>query len=234
MHPNERGTMIHEAAELYVRGTGQYIPELRKFIPEFDSLRELYKAGMVSLEGEWAMSKNWEPMPWQGQWLEAPKGTPHNKTAKILPERGKDDDIIKVGKQVWIWEPAWLRLKLDAIVFLSETEAVVIDYKSGKRFGNEITHAEQTQLYQLVAFIRYPKLEIIHTELWYLDIDELICQTFLRHQGMRFLNSFTKKGLAITECVDFPPNPSLFVCTYCPYGPWGTNHCTRGVKNGYP
>ncbi len=191
-HANDRGTRIHDAAERFVNGTGEFIGEMGKFAAEFHSLRKLYKDGLVSLEGEWAHDKDWEVAPW------------HNKSA-------------------------WLRLKLDAMVMLSPHEAVVIDYKSGKRFGNEVGHAEQVMLYQLSAFLRYPLLEVVHTELWYLDVDEIAIQTFTRHQGLRFKKKFTDMGTSVTNCTDWPANPNIFNCRYCPYGPSGTGHCDRGV-----
>lgn len=228
-HANDRGTRIHTAAELYVQGKCDPIPEMTKFRTEFESLRALYDEGKVSLEGEWAMDRDWNPVPWNGGWLETDELKPTLKAAGKLPARGKEGDVIKVGKKAYAWIPSWLRLKLDAIVFLSEWEAVVIDYKSGKRFGNEMKHAEQTQLYQLVSLIRYPKLEVIHTELWYLDVDEIAHSVFNRNQGMRHLPSFTRKGRSLTECTEFPASPNIFSCKYCPYGPRGTGHCTQGV-----
>lgn len=195
-HANDRGTRLHNFAELYVSSPVDMpiILELEKFRPEFESLRQLYRDGKVSLEGEWAMDRNWHPVSWNSR-------------------------------------EAWLRLKLDAIVHLSEIEAVVIDYKSGRKFGNEIDHAEQVQLYQLVTFLRFPKLELVHTELWYLDQpDEANTQnTFTRHQGLRFKGHFDKVGLGVTECVAFPPSPNIFNCRWCPYGPKGTGHCDKGV-----
>lgn len=128
------------------------------------------------------------------------------------------------------WKTAWLRLKLDALVFISETDAIAIDYKSGKKFGNEIKHGEQLQLYQLVTFLRYPKLERVTTELWYFDVDDLTSQTFTRSQGLRFQKSWDRRGTALTTCDTFPPNPNMFSCRYCEYGPWGTNHCTVGKR----
>lgn len=128
------------------------------------------------------------------------------------------------------WAKAWLRLKLDAMVFLSNTEAVVIDYKTGKKFGNEIKHADQTRIYQLCAFLRYPQLEVVHTELWYLDVDELTQATFTRDQGLRFKTGLDRRGRAITTATDFPPNPNKFSCQWCQYGPWNGGQCTKGVR----
>ena len=128
------------------------------------------------------------------------------------------------------WKTAWLRLKLDAMVRASKTEAVVIDYKSGRKFGNEVKHAQQLQLYALVAFLRYPELERIHAELWYLDAKEITTQTFTRDQSLRFKRSFNQQGIDITTCTSWPANPNRWSCQWCPYGPTGTGHCTVGVR----
>lgn len=190
-HANDRGTRIHNDAELFVRGKGPLTPELRKFTAEFEKLKRLHAAGMVSLEGEWGMDRNWEATEWR---------------------------------------TAWLRLKLDALVFLSPYEAIAVDYKTGKKFGNEVKHADQLQMYQLATFLRYPELEVVHTELWYLDVDELTPITYQRPQGLRFRQRWDKKGNDITTAVDFPANPNVFSCRYCGYGPWGTGHCEKGKQ----
>ena len=191
-HANDRGTRIHDAAERFVRGGVELIPELKAFETEFHDLRNKYKHGMVSLEGEWAVNKDWEPVAW-----------------------GDKD--------------AWARIKLDAFVRLSKTHAVVIDYKTGKKFGNEIKHAEQTQLYQLAAFLRYPELETIDVELWYTDQDDLTHMKYTRSQGMRFFQNFNQRGIAMTSAEEFPPSPNVFACKWCPYGPRGTGDCDKGV-----
>jgi hypothetical protein len=191
-HANDRGTRIHEAAELFVKGGVELIPELEPFMDELVALRGLYAEGKVSLEGEWAIDKEWNPVAW-----------------------GSSD--------------AWARIKLDAFVRLSKTHAVVIDYKTGKKWGNEIKHAEQTQLYQLAAFLRYPELEVIDVELWYTDQDDISHMKFTRAQGMRFFRNFNERGIAMTSAEEFPPNPNIHSCKWCPYGPRGTGDCTVGV-----
>ena len=102
--------------------------------------------------------------------------------------------------------------------FITPKKAIAIDYKSGKKFGNEIKHGEQLQLYQLVTFLRYPELEEVTTELWYLDVDEITSQTFTRAQGLRFQKAWERRGNAITTCLDFPPNPNVHSCRYCMLG----------------
>lgn len=133
------------------------------------------------------------------------------------------------------WREAWLRLKLDAIVFHSKTHATVIDYKTGRKFGNEVKHAEQLQLYQLVAFLRYPELEHVTAELWYLDQPDgqnLTSLTFTRKQGLRFRDSFDRRGRALTSCTSWPPNPNVHSCKWCQYGPWNGGQCQVGVQPG--
>jgi len=196
-HANDRGSRLHTAAELFVKGGTELIPELSKFEVEFKKLRELYKAGQVSLEGDWAFRKDWVAVPWMSA------------------------DV-------------WLRVKLDAIAFMSPEYAVVIDYKSGKRFGNEIKHGEQCQLYQLASFIRYPKIKKITTELYYLDLDELVSQTYTRDQGLRFLSGFEKRFEKLNSEEEFPASPSRFACRWCPYRSeeaGGTNHCRLDLQN---
>lgn len=191
-HANDRGSRIHDAAERYVRGGIELIPELHTFRAEFERMRELHAQGKVSLEGEWAVDRDWEPTAWRSS-------------------------------------NVWARIKLDALAHLSKTHAVVIDYKTGKKYGNEIKHAEQCQLYQLTSFLRYPQLEVIDVELWYTDLDDLTHMRYTRDQGLRFFRGFDNRGAAMTEARTFPANPNMFSCRWCPYGPRGTGHCTKGV-----
>lgn len=141
-------------------------------------------------------------------------------------EWGMDEDW-----EITPWKGAWLRLKLDALVFGDDpTVAAVIDYKTGRKFGNEVKHAQQLQLYALVAFLRFPELEIIHAELWYSDAKEITSQTFTRDQALRFKRSFDARGRAITSCNTWPANPNRYSCQYCQYGPERTGHCDVGVR----
>lgn len=128
------------------------------------------------------------------------------------------------------WKKAWLRLKLDCFVRWSEEEATVIDYKSGRKFGNEVKHAQQLQLYALTTFLRYPLLQVIDAELWYVDIGETTVQRFTRDQALRFRASFDKRGHALTDCTVFPPNANKFSCQWCLYGPEHSGHCAVGVR----
>lgn len=189
-HANDRGSRIHDAGELYVKGNVELVYELNAFKDEFKKLRELYREKKVSTEGEWAFDRDWNPVAWADP-------------------------------------AAWLRMKLDALARISRTHAVVIDYKTGRKFGNEVKHAEQGQLYQLGAFMRFPELETIDVEFWYTDQDDITHSHYRREQGMRFFKNFDTRGKAITDAVDFPPKPNIFSCRWCPYR--NTEHCLVGV-----
>jgi RecB family exonuclease len=128
------------------------------------------------------------------------------------------------------WDTAWLRMKLDVLVHVGDDEAIVIDYKTGRKFGNEVKHSQQLQLYALATFLRHPHLEVISAELFYIDIGETTRQTFTRDQALRFKRSFDKSGTNITSCSDWPANPNKWSCQWCPYGPEHTGHCEVGVR----
>lgn len=190
--PNDRGSRVHDAAEMYVKGNIELIEELEKFSEEFRSLRELFRAGKVSLEGEWAVDKDWSPVAWMSS------------------------DV-------------WARIKLDAFVRVSKTHGVVIDYKTGRKAGNEIKHAEQGQLYQLAAFMRFPELETVDVEFWYTDQDELTLVRYSREQGMKFLSNFNRRGSKMVNTSEFLPNPNIYSCKWCPYSPKSGGPCEVGV-----
>jgi hypothetical protein len=176
---------------MYVQGGVELIPELKRFRTEFDELRELFKEKRCFLEGEWAVTLEWEPTAWTSN-------------------------------------DAWCRMKLDALVFSEDKgHARVIDYKSGKRHGNEIKHTEQGQIYQLATFLRYPDLQDITVEFWYTDLGEVDTKQYSRLQGTQYFAKYNDRLLAISSCTDFPPNPNAFSCRWCPYN---GNACEYGVS----
>lgn len=150
----------------------------------------------------------------------------HFKAGRVTCEEewGFDDQWRPTG-----WKTAWLRLKADAVCHLSRTHAVVVDYKTGRRFGNEIKHARQLQLYALCALIRYPEVEKVTCELWYLDQNELADFTMHRKQLAKYLKLFDRSGQEFTTETEFPPKPNRFSCAYCPYSPAKQGDCSFGV-----
>ncbi len=129
----------------------------------------------------------------------------------------------------WMGSQTWARIKLDALVHQDETSARVIDYKTGKKFGNEIGHAQQCLLYAIGTFFRYERLQLVQTELWYLDKGEDTKRVFTREEAMQFAPGFHRRGVLMTSCTDFAPTPSKDSCRWCPYGKGEHPECTWGV-----
>lgn len=190
-HANDRGTRVHDAAERFVKGGVELIKELEEFREDFLELRELHATGAVSLEGEWAVDRDWNPVAWGSS-------------------------------------TAWCRMKLDAMVKTSPTTARVIDYKTGKRYGNEVKHTEQGQIYQLATFLRFPELEHVTVEFWYTDLGERDIKEYTRFQGTSYFDKYDRRLSAVTECDEFKPNPNAFSCKWCPYK---NNACEHGLGN---
>jgi len=128
------------------------------------------------------------------------------------------------------WRSAWLRLKLDVLVHLSPEQAIVIDFKTGSKWGNEVKHDQQLRLYALVTFMRFPMLEKVTAELWYLDKNEVTSITVKREDSLKYRRTFTKQGDAIISCTDWPASANRFSCQYCLYGPEHSGHCAEGVR----
>lgn len=73
----------------------------------------------------------------------------------------------------WFDKDAWARCKVDAFHIEARGKGkdarvtgVVIDYKTGKI--NPV-HLEQVTLYALAAFLKFPELQDVEVQLWYLD-----------------------------------------------------------------
>ena len=135
------------------------------------------------------------------------------------------------------WEPVgwmapltWARIKLDALVHEDEQSARVIDYKTGKKYGNEIQHSQQCLLYAIATFFRYPHLQFVQTELWYLDHGETTTKSFTRDQAMHFAPGFHQRAIAMTTAEDFPPTPSKNACRWCSYKQGEYPECKWGVQ----
>jgi hypothetical protein len=137
----------------------------------------------------------------------------------------------------WSSENAWVRMLVDFLVIDIELgEAIIIDYKTGRKHGNEVKHATQGQLYQLAVFLRYPELENITVEFWYTDQNAITRTNYKRSFGMQFKELFTNFGNAVTNEIHFRPRSTPYTCKWCNFGRTsGTGHCPHdyylGAKN---
>lgn len=118
----------------------------------------------------------------------------------------------------WKLNNLWLRVKLDVLVNETETSALIVDHKTGRKFGNEVKHGAQLNLYTLATFMRYPKLEFVDAQLWYLDKGETTKQVYTREQAMLFLPKWNERAHKLTSCTEFLAKPSRTACKWCHYG----------------
>lgn len=139
------------------------------------------------------------------------------------------------------WEPTgffddnvWCRMKLDVLEFPMgiENHADVIDWKSGKKWGNEVKYTQQGQLYAVGTFMKYPELLSIKTRFLFTDTGEKMERVYSRNQMPPILTNFTQRGERMTTAMHFKPKPSKIACRFCPYGPngRGRNICVHGVE----
>jgi len=200
----DRGTRIHNDCEAFVRGTGPITKEMSRYTDYFTRLKDKFDAGEVELEENWGFTIDWEPTGW-------------------------------FDKNVWC------RMKLDNFIYndfrveeslLLPISATPTDYKSGKKFGNEVSHSQQGMLYVLGSFLRYLTLEEATVEFLYLDhpLKTRTAKYYTRAKAMQFLPSWNERALKMTEAEEFPPNPNKITCMWCPYGPQnGDGSCQWGV-----
>lgn len=118
------------------------------------------------------------------------------------------------------WEPveykgSWLKIKPDLVV-IEGNKLKVIDFKTGKRYGNELKHGSQVQLYLCAAAQYYKGIELFNSELWYVDHGLVIAsQFYTRDRIDQMRERWHKRGVTMTRAADLPPRPSKSNCKYC-------------------
>lgn len=129
----------------------------------------------------------------------------------------------------WFDKNCWLRIKIDNY-FTEGDAALLIDFKTGKmRDGYE----EQLGLYAFAAFIKFPEINRIITELWYLDHGAIVGgkfnpnAVFLRDKDFERLKaSWLAKIKPMFAEKKFLPKTS-YLCNWCDYQ---NNPCTAKYK----
>jgi hypothetical protein len=115
----------------------------------------------------------------------------------------------------------------DLVVFKRDKSRIVtVDYKTGKRWGNELKHGEQGMLYIAASAVRNPEAKQFDFELWYLDLNDLVSYSYTRDDAMDFKAMFGERAAAMEARVldkNFSPTPSVKNCKYCQFA--RTEHC---------
>lgn len=147
-------------------------------------------------------------------------------------------------EQMWCFDENWqtvdaddykntkFRIKMDLTVELTPTHQLVVDYKTGKRWGNEVKHEKQKVTYAIGAFQRKPKLTKITTEVWYIDLpdEDVYPSVITRTQGQVLLRGLDARNKRMLNATTFPHNANAFNCKWCPYnGKSGEKVCPHAV-----
>ena len=168
--------------------------------------------------------------------------------ADAFREAFEDDPAQLLQEQMWAFTEAWepqeayeygatrFLAKLDVVQFLEDgLEARLVDWKSGKKYGNEISHADQMMFYTIAAFARYEDLTHVTVMLRYLDQNQETVKEMTRMEAMAFLPKAEARIKKMLTDANFYPDPSLNHCRYCPFKTGtlgkgkkaveGTGHC---------
>jgi hypothetical protein len=118
----------------------------------------------------------------------------------------------------WSDDNSWARFKLDALDHQSPTSAMVIDWKTGRKFGNEMKHNQQGMGYAIAAFERYPELEYVDVKFVYLDQNDELRGSYTRQQAALLKPGLEHRADIMTTTVEFEPKPSFHACRWCAHG----------------
>ncbi len=200
----ERGSIIHDMCEQYVRGEipsliGDTKTKFESFTSDFSKLKNIFdtqvegKYPSLEMEENWGIRLDWSGCSWS------------------------DDEL-------------WGRGKLDAFVLESATSCRIIDYKTGRKFGNEMKHADQGLSYALYAYHRFNKeIEHFTVEFWYLDQGEKSIRSYSARQLEILQPRYHKRAIAMTTETVFKPKSNADTCRFCAYG---ANKSKKGVQYG--
>lgn len=203
----DRGTLIHAAAEDFVKGK----PTLHFCLNEGQKA-EVKKDNTVEL------AQSWEEL---FDRLRKRKAVPEMNIA--LDSQWQPTD--------WFSKTAWFRAKMDCGVFKAK-EVYSIDYKSGNVYED---HPLQVELYALGTFLLKPKVERVTAALWYLDKtpEAILEEEIHRDQLQDVLMLWQDRVSPMFSATSWPAKPGLH-CRFCGYSgkkkhPDGTpGPCTKG------
>jgi hypothetical protein len=187
----ERGTIIHEAIEEYIQCNT-------------DTVEFQLKPGMKKID-----LTPFHPV------IDRLRDGFENGKVEVEGDWGFTRDWQKTG---FFADDVWARIKLDALEFQDETSASALDWKTGRKFGNELKHNQQGMVYAIAAFMRYPKLEFVETSFEYLDEKAHMKNHYSRDRAMLLKPMIDRRANELTTATKFPPKPSMHACKWCAHG----------------
>jgi len=124
----------------------------------------------------------------------------------------------------WFKKDTWLRVILDAGLIYDDNTADVIDFKTGKKYGE---NEEQMELFAVATFNRFPLLTEVKTRLWYLDGGDEDVVDFRAADRLKLRDKWEKKVQPLFADTMFAPRPND-KCKWCSFGKSKGGPCRHG------
>ncbi len=130
-------------------------------------------------------------------------------------------------------ENRWLVFITDVHVVIPGQLNMTGDYKTGKKFGNELKHYQQMELYCIgewsVNAAAGTVFDTYTADLIYVDQKDVVSHEFTPEQLERARARLdVEVGRMMADKVH-TPRPNRVTCKYCPFSPRGTGACPVGV-----
>lgn len=132
----------------------------------------------------------------------------------------------------WYDDEAWARFGVDFGHYNAPVNSLLlVDWKTGKRTGRELSHLQQLLAYAACAIFALPDKVNEDTKFilraYYFDSPNT--KPFEResnyHAVMNYAQKLWHRGLVMTQAVEFPPKPNAWNCKYCPFSSNNSNIC---------
>lgn len=125
-------------------------------------------------------------------------------------------------------EQRWLKFIPDVHV-VAPSLHLIIDYKSGRKYGNEVKHYQQMELYAIGDWIVAPSDIVRTAELWYVDQKDITTHEFTPEHLEKARAKLDEEVTHMMADKIHAPRPNKMNCRYCPFSPRGTGACAVGV-----
>lgn len=182
----DRGSAMHSNAELTI--TGKMSPK-QEDIDKAKAFLPEFKDKILPV--------------FKGDFTTAKKGKPQAEQEWAFRSDWSDTS--------WFAKDAWCRVKTD-LVFWRKTELIIVDHKTGKRREG---HKTQLSLYALAGFLKFPKIDHISSELWYLDQGKPHTnESYERDELPHMIEAWEERTHPMLNDTTFVPKPS-HGCTWC-------------------
>lgn len=138
---------------------------------------------------------------------------------ELRAEPGWSEVMWQFDKNWWYLEDKWskeiyVRVKTDRVVALEQNVIRVIDYKTGR--VKDRGYEEQLKLYAAGAVSAFDDVDVVETELWYLDHHVTTRGKFTQAQALAAQRDWDKRVKKLQSDKVYKPTPGNH-CRWCPY-----------------